>query len=121
MGKLSRKELKKINFLELTPVRIHAHQYRNSGLIDVLVPRFKSAFFSSLIPKTRSRYINANLDELGSAVWELIDGNKNVNQISDILEERFNEKISPVHERLTMFLQQLNTNNFIYFKELTEK
>jgi hypothetical protein len=56
-----------INLLKLTPQKIHQYEYRNDGLIDVLVPRFKIPFLQKLMPKHRSPYIKANLDEFGSA------------------------------------------------------
>jgi hypothetical protein len=110
-----------INMLELTPVQLLTSEYREDGQIDVLVPRFKNSFLQKMLPKNRSPYIKANLDEIGTAVWELIDGKRTVNEIAAILEEKFQEAISPVHQRLAAFMRNLNANKFITFIEFMEK
>ncbi|MGE5479330.1 MAG: PqqD family protein [Chloroflexota bacterium] len=108
-----------INYLELTPNRLYEHELNEKGLIDVLVPRFTDKVFGKLLqPRLRNKYIKANLDALGSAAWELIDGKNNVDAIAATLRARFGEEIEPVYDRLTAFLTQLYKNGFINFKEL---
>jgi hypothetical protein len=113
------KELKGKNYMELTPVRMHEHRYRDGNLIDVLAPRFSDRFFGKLLqPKLRNKYIRANLDEIGSRTWELIDGERQVHQIIEELRALFGEKIEPATDRLIMFLTQLYRNGFITFREI---
>lgn len=115
----NRKELRKEhNLLELTPARVHDYELKENGLADVLVPKFKSKLMKKIIPSNRSEFIKANLDDIGTAVWLEIDGSTNVSGIADKLSEKFGEGIEPVHDRLTLFLKQLYSNGFIYFKEL---
>ncbi len=111
----SKDETEKI--LALVPVKNRESIYREDGLIDLLSPRFKIKFLQKLIPKSRDPYIHANLDELGSATWELIDGARNIEEIAMLLEEKFSEQIHPVHQRLTLFLRQLYQNGFIIFRD----
>ncbi len=105
------------NLLELTPVRVNEHE-ENEGLIRILIPKFKNKFMISLIPKTKSRSIRIKLDEIGTATWLSIDGNKNVTRIIEELRLKFGEKIEPAEERVSKFIGGLNLHNFIYFKEL---
>jgi hypothetical protein len=113
------KKIKELNYLELTPVCLHQHEINDKGLVDVLVPKFKSKFANKFfIPGSKSQFIKANLDELGSAVWLTMDGNNRVETISGLMDEKFGEKIKPVNERLTTFLTELYRNGFISFKEL---
>lgn len=107
-----------VNLLELTPARNYGHQTNEDGLVDVLVPRFKSSIMKSFIPKSKSPFIRANLDEIGSAIWLLIDGERKVDEIAKLAEDKFADKIQPVYDRLNVFLTQLHNNGFIYFKEL---
>lgn len=112
-------KLESINYLELTPAVKHTHEIRSDGMINVLIPRFTNSIAKTLFqPAKKSTYIKANLDEFGSATWLLIDGSKKVNQIADLLLEKFGERIEPVNERLTMFLTHLYKNGFINFLEL---
>ena len=110
---------KEYNYLLLTPVRNHGHEDRDDGLVNVLIPRFKSEFAKKFLSRAvRTPFIKANLDEFGSAAWILIDGHKNVEEIGKDLLEKFGEKIEPVYDRLTRFLTDLHRYNFISFIEL---
>ena len=120
-NKQKENEQNQMNILELTPIQILGFEYRQDGQIDVLVPRFKNAFLQKLMPKNRCPYIKANLDEIGTAAWELMDGKRTVREIADILEEKFKEQIAPTYERVAMFVQKMNANKFITFIEFTEK
>lgn len=115
---IKKKQKVKINYLELTPTRKLEQTIREDGLVDVLVPKFRNKFFIQLIPPSRSKFIKANLDEIGSATWLLIDGKNKVETISQRLLEQFGERIEPINERLTSFLTQLYHNGFISFNEL---
>jgi hypothetical protein len=112
-----RKKREVFNMLELTPVRINQHEEKD-GLINILIPKFKREFFRKFIPKNKSKDIRINLDELGSATWLSIDGNKKVGEIVEELKSSFGDKIEPAVDRITKFIGGLNQHSFIYFKEL---
>jgi hypothetical protein len=110
---------KTFNYLEMTPYCMHKHVIKDNGLVDVLVPKFTNKFaVKYLIPRSKSPFIRANLDEFGSTTWLLMDGKNNVSEISDKLIEKFGETIQPVNARLTLFLTNLYNNQFISFNEL---
>jgi hypothetical protein len=114
----AKKKTKETNYLELTPYVNYEHEQKDDGLINVLVPKFTNKILATiLMPRLRSPYIRANLDEFGSAVWILIDSRTKVDKLSDILLEQFGERIQPVEHRLTMFLTQLYNAGFINFLE----
>jgi hypothetical protein len=114
-GKKSSDEL---NYLELTPFRKYEHKLNDDGLIDVLVPRFTDKLLSKIIqPRLKNPYIRANLDELGSATWLTIDGNRKVGDIIDLLDKNMGDKIQPSQSRITLFLSYLHRNGFINFIE----
>lgn len=107
------------NYLELTPVRNYEHVISNDGLVNVLVPKFSDKILGKILqPRLRKPYIHANLDEFGSAVWLLLNGELTVSEIGRILNEQFGERIQPVYSRLTGFLTTLYRNGFINFNEL---
>ena len=53
------------------------------------------------------------LDELGSFVWQQIDGNINIEEIGRRVEERFGERSNPVYERLMKYFKILRSYHFI--------
>jgi len=54
-----------------------------------------------------------SLDELGSFVWQQIDGNINIEEIGRRVEERFGERSNPVYERLMKYFKILRSYHFI--------
>ena len=107
------------NYLEMVPVHHYTHEVEENGNVSVLVPRFTNNLLAKyLSPRLKSPYVKARLDEFGSQVWLEINGERNVQVISENLFKKFGEKIQPVTERLTKFLTQLYTYNFIKFKEI---
>lgn len=108
-----------INYLELTPARVHEHIIEENKLVTVLVPRFSSRFWKKILAgRVKNKFINLNLDELGSATWLQIDGNKNVAQICESLTNHFGEDFVQAEERTIKFMSQLYLNKMIKFKEL---
>ncbi len=70
--------------------------------------------------RMKSPYFKIALDDIGTTVWENIDGTQNIGKISDILKEKFGEKIEPVNDRLAMFFTQLEMSRFIVYTNLEE-
>lgn len=116
-----RKILKKANYLELHPVRLHKDEIDSESLVTVLIPKFKNPLLVKyFVPKMKSPDIKLKLDELGSAAWILMDGKRNVAAVASLLTEKFGEKIQPVNERLTRFLTGLYEQRLITFQEINK-
>lgn len=111
------KKNKKVNFLDLIPERKCQWEETRDGRIDLKVPRFKNPLMKKLALKLgRSEYITIHLDDLGSKVWDRIDGSHTVEQIGELVKkenEGFNHQL---YERLTQFLSSLSRHRFIQFK-----
>ncbi len=121
MALFGKKSSGELNYLELTPYRKYEHKIKDDGLIDILVPRFTDKILSKIIqPRLKNPHIRANLDELGSAAWLVIDGNRKVGEIIELLDESMGEKIQPSQSRITLFLSYLHRNGFINFKEFNK-
>jgi len=117
-----RKILKKANVLELHPVRNHDHVFTKEGNICLIVPKFKKKWLRDfMIAGTKKKNFSIYLDELGTATWLEIDGEKNVQEICNKLQNKFPEKLSPEEEaidRTSKFLFQLYEQRYITFNEL---
>jgi hypothetical protein len=55
-------------------------------------------------------YKRTSLDEYGSCVFLLVDGEKTVREIGENLEVKFGDKVHPLYERLLMFLNHIDVN-----------
>ena len=79
-------------------------------------PRFKYDWMRRfLLPKSMSADIHVKLEEHGTAVWRLIDGNRTVQEIISLLTDHFqNEDNYP--SRVTTYIMQLQKDGFIQLK-----
>lgn len=64
-----------------------------------------------LLKKPKISFIH--LDEMGSFIWRLIDGEKDIFEIGKYVEEHFGEKANPLYERLSQYFKTLEKYNFI--------
>ncbi|WP_034601914.1 PqqD family protein [Clostridiisalibacter paucivorans] len=107
------------NFLEFIPIKKEGMQWdkRDDGNVQLIILR------DSLLDKIVRKFFKTpektiiDLDELGSFVWENIDGEKNVHEITINIENEFGEKAEPVRDRLITYIKILKNNNFIDLKE----
>jgi len=83
------------------------------GTVWLLVPRFRSRWMQWLQKRLRKPHIKVKLDELGSAVWRLIDERRTVHEIGRELEARFGERIAPLEQRLGTFLGMLRRTELL--------
>jgi hypothetical protein len=108
------------NFLDMIPVRNVRDFTREGEKITLLIPKFKSKRFSNwFIPANRSKFFSIHLDEMGSKVWNLIDGETNTGDICNRLHQSGSgtgNPDTPDELRVTEFLRQLFKNRFIIFK-----
>jgi hypothetical protein len=118
-----RRFLKKANLLELTPLRLHSHEIKENGQIVLLVEKFKNKELGKFMLGRRSGQFRIRLDEMGSALWILMDGNSNVAELVSNLRNQWiekPEKTEDMEQRVAMFMSQLYDNRYITFKELNE-
>ncbi|MFH1004806.1 MAG: PqqD family protein [Bacteroidota bacterium] len=116
-----RKILSGTEAVALTPFRKNEYEQDEKGLVVILIPKFKKRELRFLVPRRKSEHIRITLDELGSAVWLAINGEKKVKTICQEMIDKFSEKIHPAEERILKFLSQLYTNKLISFNELLKK
>lgn len=115
--KKGKEKEKTINLLELIPARNIKWEKKENDLIVLLKPKFKHPFFTKhILPRLKSPYYKIRLDAIGSYVWELCDGSLTVKELAESLKHKFGDKVEPLYERLSLFLQSMERNHFIYYK-----
>lgn len=117
-----RKILKKVNYLDLTPLRRMEFDVLSDGKVDILMPRFRHPALKRILqPNWKQEVIRIHLDEIGSAIWLYIDGSLKVNEVCSRLQAAYPEKLQPQDEtekRVTQFLSLLYQEKYISFKEI---
>lgn len=108
----------KENYLEKIPVRKSEIKWNTDEKGNVTLEIENKGFFNflaqKLLKKPRVSYIH--LDEMGSFVWPLIDGEKDIFAIGKEVETHFGEKANPLYERLSQYFEILKNYKFIEFR-----
>ena len=104
----------KINLLEVIPCRsVLITAEREGETIVLSFPRFKYPWMQRfLVPKGMSKELHVKLEEHGTAVWELIDGKRNVREIIEKLADHFHHEAG-YESRVSVYLSQLQKDGFI--------
>ena len=113
--KMSKKNSK--NYLEFVPIRKIERFTEENGVITLEIEN-KGIFnrvAQKLLKKPKISYIH--LDEMGSFVWPLIDGERNITDIGVFVKEHFGEKAEPLYERLAKYFKVLESYGFVEFKK----
>ena len=83
-------------------------------LITLILPRFKNKLLIKLlVNEKRKNEIRIDLDELGTAVWNLIDGKRDVQNIVDDLRKTYPNQ-EQLEERTVQFLVGLYKHLVVY-------
>lgn len=103
------------NFLDKIPTRnpdigytvdekgVITLEIENKGLFNRIAQK--------LFKKPKISYVH--LDEMGSFVWPIINGEKNITEIGEAVDEHFGEKAHPLYERLAKYFQILESYGFV--------
>jgi len=104
----------------MTPIRNVKEFTQDGEKITLVIPKFRSEWMRKwLIPPGRSKNFRIHLDETGSKVWHLIDGERNTEEICNQLRQAVsgqNDPNMPNELQIIKFLTQLYSNRFIQFK-----
>ena len=107
----------KENFLEKKPQRnpdINWNEKDGQITLEIENKGVFNRLAQKLLKKPKISYIH--LDEMGSFIWPLIDGEKDVIAIGEYVKEHFGEKAEPLYERLAKYIQTLESYKFIQTK-----
>ncbi len=106
------------NYLEKIPVRNESIGWKSdeNGIVTLEIENkgFFNTVAQKLFRKPKTSFVH--LDENGSFVWPLIDGQRNITEIGILVKEHFGEACEPLYERLVKFFEILKSYNFISFK-----
>lgn len=94
---------------------------QNGDIITILYYKEPNFLERTIFKKLAEKPLKADLDEIGSFIWPLIDGKTSVAEIVEKSKEKFGEKINPASERVCLFIRQLNQNKFIQLYKKIDK
>jgi len=110
--------VKENNFLEFVPIKkFNWRISEETNKVIVERPKFDNSLLKKyLVPYLKKPHFDVKLDEFGSYVWQQIDGEKTVYEISNNLKNEFGEKVEPIYDRVSQFIKHLQQQRFINYK-----
>jgi Coenzyme PQQ synthesis protein D (PqqD) len=107
-----------LNLLELRPIRNARSETAEDGLVTLVVPKFRSVFLQKwLVPWLAKPNFRIRLDNVGSFIWQRCDGTTPVLKIAEEMQSEFGEGIQPVYDRISRFLNKLESSQFILIRK----
>lgn len=109
----------KANYLERCPMRAGhikwsadedgkvSLQIENRGVFNKIA--------QIILKKPKVSYVH--LEEMGSFIWPLLDGQKTILELGEEVEKEFGEKVQPLYERLAKYFQILESYGFVEWGE----
>lgn len=109
---------KQKNSMDFVPIKNSAFKYYTNDKNLIVVEVIRNGVFDKIAQKVFKvpKKSNIELDELGSFIWNLIDGKRTIYDISVLVKEQFKDKCEPLYERLVKYFVILNDNKFITYK-----
>lgn len=103
------------NYLEYVPAHKPEIKYEISGDKKVTLLQENIGLFNWIAQKLfkKPRVSQIHLDEMGNFIWPLIDGKRNLIEISELVREKFGDKAEPLYNRLVQYIKTLEAYGFI--------
>ena len=106
----------KKNYLDYIPVISEKNTWsEENGTVTIhMVHR---GFYAAIAQKffKRPRVSHIALDEMGSFIFPLIDGQRTVGDIAELVKAQFGEAAEPLYNRLVQYMKILHNNGFIRY------
>ena len=104
----------KDNFLEKKPQRnpnVNWSEKDGQVTLEIEKKNIFNRLAQKLLKKPKISYIH--LDETGSFIWPLIDGETDIIALGEKLKEHFGDKAEPLYERLSKYIKILESYGFV--------
>ena len=106
------------NYLERKPARPEGISWSadENGIVTLDIEN--TGAFNRIAQKLlkKPKVTHIHLDEIGSFVWPLLDGEKNIIELGKEVEKHFGEKANPLYGRLAKYFQILDSYHFVEWK-----
>lgn len=104
------------NYLEFIPVPKEGLHYEiEDGKVTIF--QENKGFFNFIAQKIwhKPRISQIHLDDMGNFIWPLMDGKRDILEISALIKEEFGEKAEPLYNRSVQYFKTLVSYGFVEF------
>ena len=103
------------NYLEKIPARPETMNWSvdDKGIVTLEIENkgIANRIAQKLFRRPKVSYIH--LDEMGSFLWPLFDGERTITDLGVLVEEKFGEEAHPLYERLATYFKILDSYGFV--------
>jgi len=106
------------NYLEFIPIRNSEISYTSDENGLVTLEKINKGLFNKIAQKIfkKPKISYIHMEEIGSFIWLNIDGEKDIEAIGKYVSEHFGDKAEPLYERLSKYVQIMESYGFIKFE-----
>ena len=109
------KNKKDDNFLDRIPLCVEKYKWDkdDAGVVTIYVEN--KGVFNRAAQKLlhKPEVSQVHLEKMGSFIWPLIDGEKSIYEIGQLVSEEFGEEAEPLYPRLTQYFRMLMNCGFV--------
>jgi len=107
------------NYLDLIPARARELAWERDDEGIVVLEVENTGVFNWIAQKVfkRPKVTKVHMERFGSFLWPLIDGERTVKELADLLKERFGEEAEPLYPRVAKYMQIMESYHFISLSE----
>lgn len=105
--------------MDLIPKRASGLMWNRDDEGIVVLEVENTGVFNRIAQKCfkRPRVTKVHMEQFGSFLWPLIDGERRVKDLADLLKERFGEEAEPLYPRVAKYMQIMESYHFISLSE----
>lgn len=118
MARRKKQEKLSANYLEKIPVRPERIPWSadEKGIVTLDIENRGVANRLAQLVLRKPKVSHIHLDEQGSFVWQIVDGEQDITALGVLVGERFGDAAEPLYPRLAKFFQILDSYGFIEWK-----
>ncbi len=110
------------NYLDYIPVYNEKNRWERGedGIITIFVENKGLFHFLAQKLLKKPRFSQIHLDEMGSFILPLIDGQRSVYDIAQLVKEHFGQQAEPLYNRLVTYMAMLENCGFVTLLSLSD-
>ncbi len=107
------------NYLDMVPVYHENCKFEISEQKEVTIFVENKGIFNKIAQMffKRPRVSQIHLDAMGNFIWPLIDGQKSIYELAELVKQEFGENAEPLYQRIAQYFKTLESYGFICMKE----
>lgn len=115
---MSKRNQKSANYLNYIPIHNDAFSFEinEEGMVTIFVENKGLFNRMAQVLFKKPKVSQIHLDEMGNFIWPLIDGEKTVYEIAQLVKNQFGEKAEPLYNRLVQYMRNLEHYQFVVMK-----